>query len=221
MESKKESLPIYLAPIPSYIEDLFFKYVWLVIAINVGGSIFGFLYYRSQLIQTNIFMWPIIPDSPMATLFIVISLLGIKFNYTIESVNMLAFFGCIKYGLWTPYILLIFRSDFQYLNPIMYNFLFWSHLSMAMQGFVIYRYSDFPIKAILIASIWYTLNDVLDYFLYFLGGPHHTYIPSEIINGVNHSVPGHDIAALGAILLTILLILLAFLIKIEKIKLKR
>ncbi len=59
--------------------------------------------------------------------------------------------------------------------------------------------------------IWYGFNDLVDYFVPIVGTPHHTLLPVEpIVNGtVQHVSPAHEIAAAGAIALTILATVLA------------
>jgi hypothetical protein len=91
------------------------------------------------------------------------------------------------------------------------TFLFVSHLGMVFQAFLIHRYSDFPCRAVLVAVIWYGFNDLVDYFVPIVGTPHHTLLPVEpIVNGtVQHVSPAHEIAAVGAVVLTILATVLA------------
>ena len=100
----------------------------------------------------------------------------------------------------------------------MYAFLFVSHLGMAVQAFVIYRYSNFPGRAILVALLWYGFNDLVDYFVPIVGTPHHTLLPVEpVVNGtVQHDSPEHEIAAAGAVTLTIVATALAVAISRQK-----
>ena len=77
-------LPSYLAPLPRRVEDLALRYAWVIVAINLAGTLFGFWYYRFQLAQTPIVMWPFVPDSPTATLFIALSLASWKLDYDVE-----------------------------------------------------------------------------------------------------------------------------------------
>jgi uncharacterized membrane protein YpjA len=95
----------------------------------------------------------------------------------------------------------------------MYAFLFVSHLGMVVQAFLIHRYSDFPGRAVLVAVAWYGFNDLVDYFVPIVGTPHHTLLPVEpTVNGtVQHVFPAHEIAAAGAVVLTILTTVVAVL----------
>jgi len=88
----------------------------------------------------------------------------------------------------------------------MYAFLFVSHLGMVVQAFLIYRYSGFPGRVILVAVVWYGFNDLVDCFVPIIGTPHYTLLPVEpVVNGtVQHISPAHQIAAAGTVVLTIL-----------------
>ena len=222
-----ESLPRYLAPLPRKIETVALRYAWVIVAINLAGTAFRFWYYIPQFRLEPVLAWPVVPDSPVATLFIACSLALYKRGRSNEYLNVLAFFGCIKLGLWTPYVLTVFADAFlasvapppqvvpllgqALASTAMYAFLVVSHLGMVIQAFLIHRYSDFPGRAILVAVIWYGFNDLVDYFVPIVGTPHHTLLPVEpVVNGtVQHVSPAHEIAAVGAVVLTVLATILA------------
>jgi uncharacterized membrane protein YpjA len=223
-------LPRYVAPLPGWLEDLGLRLAWPIALINLAGTVFGFWYYGFQPVplSTPVFtgqfgltdpaMWVFVPDSPVATLFIALSLIVWKLDLDAEWVHALAFFGCIKLGLWTPYVQLVIEGSGG-IATWLYQFLIWSHLAMAVEAFLIYRYSDFPVRAVTIAAVWYTVNDVVDYFVPVIGDPHHTLLIAELTDeGFNHSLPAHDLAAAGAVVLTILAIFLALATRIEKVK---
>jgi uncharacterized membrane protein YpjA len=228
----RDDLPHSLAPLPKQLEDFALRYAWVIVAINLLGTAFGFWYYGfhpvplSEPLFTGQFaiepavMWPFVPDSPVATLFIAASLAAWKLGRPQEWLNALAFFGCIKLGLWTPYVLLAFKSDFSYLWWGMYNFLFWSHLAMVAQAFLIHRYSDFPVGAVLVAVLWYGVNDLVDYFVPVVGSPHHTLVPAESVVGgiVLHTSPAHELAAAGAVILTLAATFLALATRVKKLE---
>ena len=222
-----DTLPWYLRPIPRRIETLALTYAWVIVAINLVGTAFGFWYYLPQFRLEPLLAWPVVPDSPMATLLIALSLALYKLDRSNEYLNVLAFLGCIKLGLWTPYVLTVFAEAFlgtvappPLVVPVlgadlaamaMYGFLFVSHLGMVVEAFLIHRYSDFPVGAVLVAACWYGFNDLVDYFVPIVGTPHHTLLPVEPIVGgvVQHVSPAHEIAAAGAVAFTLLAIGLA------------
>ena len=218
-----DDLPRWLAPLPEPLENLGLHLAVVVAAVNLVGTAFGFWYYRFQFGIEPAVMWPFVPDSPVATLFIALSLLAWRFGRPNEYLNALAFFGCIKLGLWTPYTLAVFKADFSYLHWAMYNFLFWSHLSMVVEAFVLHRYADFPVRAVGVAVAWYLLNDVVDYFVPVVGQPHHTTIPAELVGGAayDHSLHAHDLAAAGAVVLTVAATFLALSTRAKKLEAER
>jgi uncharacterized membrane protein YpjA len=216
----REALPRYVAPVPEAIENLGLRLAWLVVAVNLAGTAFGFWYYRFQFALEPALAWPFVPDSPLATLFIGLSIASWKLGNSREWLNALAFFGCLKLGLWTPYTLLVFRESFLATTPLwLYLFLFFSHLAMALEGFVVHRYSDFPVRAVAVALAWYGLNDLVDYFIPIVGSFHHTTLPVQPIEGgIGHVIPAHQLVAAGALALTLLATFLALATRVEKLE---
>jgi len=99
---ERESLPRWAAPLPKALEDVAYRFVWVIVAINLLGTAFGFWYYRFQFSRHPVEMWAFIPDSPLATLFIALALASWAVGRSSDSLAALAFFGNIKLGLWTP-----------------------------------------------------------------------------------------------------------------------
>ncbi|SIR47044.1 Uncharacterized membrane protein YpjA [Haladaptatus litoreus] len=229
----RENLPWYVAPLPQWLEDFGLRMAWVIVAINLVGTAFGFWYYGfhpiplSDPLITWQFaveppeMWLFVPDSPVATLFIALSLGLWKLGRNNEWVNALAFFGCIKLGAWTPYVLVAFADGFLAGTAFpMYLFLFFSHLAMVVEAFLIYRYSDFPVGAVFVAVLWYGVNDIVDYFVPIVGTPHHTALPAQevLATGYSHPSPTHEIAAAGAVTLTLLATFLALSTRVKKLE---
>ncbi|MCL7418685.1 MAG: DUF1405 domain-containing protein [Halalkalicoccus sp.] len=213
------TLPAWLAPLPRRLEDLALRYAWAIVAINLAGTAFGFWYYRFQFAGTPVAMWPWVPDSPLATLFIASSLALWKLDRGNELVDMLAFFGNIKLGLWTPYVLVVFNDAFLAGTAVpMYAFLLTSHLGMVAQAFLIHRYSDFSIPAIAAALAWYSFDLMVDYFVPIVGGPHHTALPFFDPAAVDlaGNTTAFRVAALGATMLTIWITFFALATRAEK-----
>ncbi|AGB16771.1 putative membrane protein [Halovivax ruber XH-70] len=205
-------LPRWLAPVPNRLEDLGLRLAWLVVAVNLAGTAFGFWYYRYQFVETATVMWPFVPDSPLATLLIALAIAAWKLGYEQPWLTALAFFGNLILGLWTPFTLVVFADQFaaQGIAPAMYAFLFGSHLAMALQALVLYRISDFPPWAIAVALCWYTLDLVVDYFVPVVGEPHHTTLPVARDEPIALGADALGIAGAGATVLTLLALFLAF-----------
>lgn len=212
----RESLPAYLAPVPHTVEDLGLRFAWLVVAINLAGTAFGFWYYGPQLARTAVVMWPWVPDSPLATLFVALAIACWKVGREQPWLTALAFFGNIVLGLWTPYTLLVFADSYTYLPTLMYHFLFWSHLAMVVQAMVLYRISDFPIWAVAVASLWYWSNLIVDYFVPVVGNPHHTIIPVSRDASLFLGADALGAIAAGEVTFVLLALFLSLSIRVKK-----
>ena len=214
-------LPRYVAPLPTWLEDLALRLAWLIAAVNIAGTAFGFWYYRFQFAATPAIAWPLVPDSPLATLFIGLSFAAYKLDLDVDWLHALAFFGTIKLGLWTPFVQLVLNGQGD-LALWLYQFLIWSHLAMVVEAFVIYRYATFSVGAVAVAVFWYGLNDLVDYFVPFAGQIHHTWIRAELVGGeFSHAVPAHDLAAGFAVLLTLVATFLALATRVKQLELER
>jgi len=230
-----EGLPRYVAPLPEWLEDLGLRLAWPIILVNLVGTLFGFWYYAGrptslaldgQLGAAPPEAWILIPDSPVATMFIGLSLLAWKLDWDADWLHMLAFFGCIKLGLWTPYVQLALNGP-EGIALWLYWFLVLSHLAMAVEAFLIHRYASFSVPAVAVALAWYGFNDVVDYFWAVLEGPHHTWLRAEPLVETaaglrpDHAIAAHDLAAGCAVALTLLATFLALATRIEKMKADR
>lgn len=211
-------LPRYVAPLPEWLENVGLRLAWPLVLINLLGTAFGFWYYWPQLSVTPIVMWPIVPVSPLGTLFMALSLAAWRLEISAEWLHALAFFGCLKYGLWTPFVQIFLNGPGE-ISVALYVFLIVSHLGMATQAFLIHRYASFPVWAVAIATSWFVLNDLLDYFLAISGGPHHTWIRAIYVNGeFDRTLAAFDHAAAFAVSMTILAVFVALTTRIELVK---
>ena len=211
-----DDLPVYLSPLPDQIETFVLQYSWVVIMINIAGSIFGFWYYRFQLLNTPLAMWPVVPDSPFATMLMVGSLLSWRLGRNRNWIHALAFIGNLKYGFWVVAVQIFINDALVSQNPY-YWFLLISHFGMGLQAFVIYRYAEFSVPAVGIATSWFGFNDLVDYFTPIIGDYHHTYFGPRLASTGDHSIPAHDVAATAAVCLTLLAMFLAFAIRARRL----
>jgi uncharacterized membrane protein YpjA len=223
-----DGLPRYVAPLPRWLENVGLRLAWPIALVNLVGTLFGFWYYagrplnlapplvEGQLGAAPLAAWPLIPDSPGATLFIALSLIAWRLDWDAEWLHTLAFFGCIKLGLWTPYVQLFLNGPGG-IATWLYWFLILSHLAMMIEAFLIHRYAAFSVGAVFVATVWYGFNDVVDYFWPLLDGPHHTVLRAEYVDGtINHAVPAHNLAAAAAVVLTVSAVFLALSTRVEK-----
>ena len=217
----RHALPWYLRVIPASVERWALSHLRWIVLINLLGTAFGFWYYGArlwppgvtwQLGREPVVMWPFVPDSPLATLFFALALLGISRGRPHPTLVALGFIGSLKLGLWTPYVLLVFGDAFRTTTATgMYLFLLVSHLGMALQALLLVRIVPFGVRAVGIAVGWYLLNDIVDYFIPIVGSPHHTALPlADAAPAYGSTVL--QVAAAGAVSITLLATVLALLV---------
>ncbi|MCH1624730.1 DUF1405 domain-containing protein [Ferdinandcohnia quinoae] len=135
--------------------------LWTLLIINVPGTIYGYIWYESQLKITPAKFLVFVPDSPTASLFFCIVLVGFLLKKNWPLIEALAIVTLFKYGIWAVVmnILTYFTGD---LTPVGYMLIF-SHLGMAIQGLLYAPYYRIkPIHLVLVA-VWTLHNDVIDY----------------------------------------------------------
>ncbi|WP_290813356.1 DUF1405 domain-containing protein [Halovivax sp.] len=218
---ERDDLPRWLAPVPKRLEDLGLGLAWVIVAVNLAGTAFGFWYYRFQFAGTPTVMWPFVPDSPVATLLFALAVAAWKLGRELPWLTALAFFGNIILGLWTPFTLLAFLEHYaaQGIHPAMYAFLFFSHLAMVVQAFVLHRISDFPVWAVAVALAWYGVDLLVDYFVPVVGDtPHHTWIPTARDEPMYLGADALGVAGAGETAFTLLALFLALSIRAKKLE---
>lgn len=168
-------MSLYL--IPNRIKDICLSDRGLIglAVINFIGTLFGFYYYIPQFSEMTSILWLFVADSPIATFLIGVSFLMHRYGKQYSLIDLMAFIGNIKYGLWTVFVLIYYFQTFWTGNSTpMYLFLVLSHFGMFLQAFLVYEYSEFGLKATLAGGSWFIINDLFDYFLDI-----HTYVYAE------------------------------------------
>ncbi len=136
--------------------------VWPLIIINLAGSGYGFYWYRLQLAETPVFLWPVVPDSPLATTLFGLALLAAVLGARPGLLAALACVTCIKYGLWAVGVI-----THSWVSGVPFGWtegMLWvSHWGMALQGFIFLRVCSLPVRAVLGVSLWVIFNDYMDY----------------------------------------------------------
>lgn len=137
---------------------------WLSLLLigNILGTIYGYIWYGSQLQQTAWYFMIFVPDSPTASLFLSISIFFMLLNKHSSIIDTLAFIMLVKYGVWAVImniILFIVHHDIT-LTGIM---LLLSHAFMALQALYFYPRMTQSSLALGIAIFFVLLNDYIDY----------------------------------------------------------
>lgn len=129
---------------------------------NLIGTIYGYIWYGSQLTQTKWFFWPFVPDSPTATLFLVIAIAAIYFNRHFGLIECLAFITLIKYGFWAVIMNVFVMIHYGEVLPVALMLMV-SHGIMVIQAFIFYPLFNIKQWHIFATMIWVFHNDVIDY----------------------------------------------------------
>lgn len=145
----------------------FVSLVSVLVVANAIGAAYGFIfYYGQQLSETPIWLWPFVPDCPLYSLLIAVSLVlivwGIKSNWFI----FISLIGAMKYGFWTVYVLGAYSAF--YFTPessFMYFVLFVAHIFLFLEAFLLLGNFRPDLKLLWLALGWFLLNDLSDYVL--------------------------------------------------------
>lgn len=137
--------------------------IYALIVVNFLGSLYGFYWYRDQLITTAPWMWIFVADSPLSTFYLTTVLLLFLSKRNPAPLDGLAYLGLVKYGFWTMFVIGLFwvtGGAFSWVDLL----LFLSHLAMLVQSFLFFRRHPATRASLGFAMAWYLVNDYLDYF---------------------------------------------------------
>jgi uncharacterized membrane protein YpjA len=136
--------------------DNFIKY--LLILLNLFGFLLGLNAYLSQLNSTNPLFWFFVIDCPLAALFYIIFLFGLRNPYFEALTRAYAF----KYSVWTWVVTLSSQSLLSY-ELAGVNLLL--HLGLFIESFLFMK-KKLEFKHFMPALVILLLNDASDYFLF-------------------------------------------------------
>lgn len=138
------------------------SFMWLLFFVNLLGTIYGYIWYEGQLSVTESKFLIFVPDSPTASLFFTIALLGWLLKKNWKLIEALALITLVKYGLWA-----VVMNLWTYVETGGIGWMGWmlvaSHFAMALQAVLYIPFYRFKLGHILIAAIWTLHNDVIDY----------------------------------------------------------
>jgi uncharacterized membrane protein YpjA len=143
------------------------QFLWLLLIVNILGTVYGYIWYGWQLRETPAVFLPFVPDSPTASLFFVFVLIAFLMGKNWPLLEGLAIVTLVKYGIWAVVMnfLVFFETGEMELTAWM---LIFSHGAMAVQGLLyapFYRMKAWHLAA---AAIWTLHNDVIDYVFFML-----------------------------------------------------
>ncbi|RBP88999.1 putative membrane protein YpjA [Cytobacillus firmus] len=139
----------------------------LLLIINTAGTIYGYIWYKWQLVDTPLIFLPFVPDSPTASLFFMFVLIAFLLGKNWPLFEALAIVTLIKYGIWAVVMnLLVFQVTGE-LDPVALMLIF-SHGAMAVQGALYAPFYRFKLWHLVLTGIWTLHNDVIDYVFFML-----------------------------------------------------
>lgn len=153
-----------------YIEQKWF--IITLIFLNLFGSIYGFTWYKDQILDNSLKFLFFIPDGPLASLFFVIFLILYLFGKSVPIIDALASVSLFKYGVWTIMVVIWggWAEEASVIKMITLETISWTdlliiiiHIAMILQAILFYKKYSYGFWNILLAGIWLLTNDFLDY----------------------------------------------------------
>ena len=152
---------------PTRLSEVFFRrpvLLWAILAVNFLASIYGYYWYRWQLRATPWWLWPFVPDCPLAATLMAAALALYLFWGRRESpFQLLTYAVLVKYGLWTVFVLGLYRTAGGAFTPEDWM-LFVSHLGMLAEGVVFLGSLRWRAGPWWFTAFWSAANDFFDYF---------------------------------------------------------
>ena len=138
------------------------RFLIVLFLINLFGTIYGYIWYDSQLAVTPAIFLAFVPDSPTASLFFTIFLLFFIYNKNAPYIEALALTSLFKYGIWAV-VMNIFTLVVSGSLGWQGYMLMASHGAMAIQGLLYAPYLKIKLRHMVVAAIWILHNDIIDY----------------------------------------------------------
>lgn len=138
------------------------SFLWILLFVNLLGTVYGYDWYMWQLEITEPKFWIFVPDSPTASLFFTLAIIGWLIGKNFKLIEALALITLVKYGLWAVVMNLLTMFENGHLEPVGWM-LIGSHFAMAVQAILYSPLYRFKLGHIVIAAIWTLHNDVIDY----------------------------------------------------------
>ncbi len=138
------------------------SFLWILLFVNILGTVYGYDWYKWQLIITEPKFWLFVPDSPTASLFFCLAIIGWLIGKNFKLMEVLALITLVKYGLWAVVMNLLTLMETGSIGFVGWMLIV-SHFAMALQAVLYIPFYKFTFGHIVIASIWTLHNDVIDY----------------------------------------------------------
>ncbi|WP_147533774.1 DUF1405 domain-containing protein [Bacillus marasmi] len=138
------------------------KILWLLLIINIIGTIYGYIWYGWQLADTPTIFLPFVPDSPTASLFFVFVLIALLLKKNWPIFEALAIVTLVKYGVWAVVMNLLVGIINGQLDAVGYMLML-SHFAMAIQGVLYAPFYRLKPWHLVVTGVWVVHNEIIDY----------------------------------------------------------
>lgn len=138
------------------------SFLILLLIVNVLGTIYGYIWYGSQLAITEPIFYIFVPDSPTASLFFCIAVFGWIIGKNFKLIESLALITLVKYGVWAVVMNLLTLNELGSIGWAGWMLVF-SHSMMAVQAIIYIPMYRFKLWHVFAGAIWTLHNDVIDY----------------------------------------------------------
>lgn len=150
-------------------------FLWILFFINLGGTIYGFIWYKAQLEATEPAIFRIfVPDSPTASGLFTLVIFTYIMGRHIPLLEGLAGITSFKYGIWAVGVIFAgwaLGDEIQWQQVM----LVCSHLGMAIESVLYTRFYRLSWIVVGLAALWTLNNDFVDYTMDL-----HPYLPEVL-----------------------------------------
>ncbi|MFS0576754.1 DUF1405 domain-containing protein [Sporosarcina sp. 179-K 3D1 HS] len=138
------------------------SFLWILLYVNIFGTVYGYYWYMWQLELTEPVFWIFVPDSPTASLFFCLAIVGWLIGRNFKLIEALALITLVKYGLWAVVMNLLTLYETGSIGRVGWMLVL-SHFAMAVQAVLYSPLYRFRLIHIVVAGVWTLHNDIIDY----------------------------------------------------------
>ncbi|SIT66373.1 lipoprotein heptaprenylglyceryl N-acetyltransferase LhaT [Edaphobacillus lindanitolerans] len=138
------------------------RFLIVLFLVNLAGTVYGYIWYKGQLQNTEPVFLPFVPDSPTASLFFTLAVLGWIFGRHWKLIEALALITLVKYGLWAVVMNIWTEMESGPIGPLGWMLVI-SHFAMALEAVLYMDKYRFGLISIAIAAVWTMHDVVIDY----------------------------------------------------------
>lgn len=138
------------------------RFLVLLLVVNIFGTVYGYIWYVPQLEITPWYFIPFVPDSPTASLFFVLVVIGFLVNKRSGLLEALALLSLMKYGIWAVSMnLLMLKVNGEL--PWQSYMLIVSHGAMAIEGILYAPFYRIKGWHLAVSAVVLLHNEIIDY----------------------------------------------------------